>query len=156
MEKWVKLQTGLVVEVARVTEDAVLSISAWANDAQIVHEKDPVTNEELRGLNIETSSGMRRASNGDYVFKHAGEFFVSKPGRFTHDYGLLTKDTVMTIPVDPVELVYYNDEGEREVIGMAQLTEVGDEVRADMEVFGDSAKKKLLSGEFKASFPKEI
>lgn len=157
MEKWVKLQTGLVVEAAQVAEDTVLSISAWANDAQIVNEKDPITNETLKGLNIRTGSGeMERASDGDYVFKYAGEFYISKPAAFTKDYGLLTKDTILNIPLDPVDLVWYDDDGERQVIGQAMLTEAGDEIRADVEVFGDAAKKKLLGGDFKARIPREI
>jgi hypothetical protein len=82
-----KNKTGsLVVEAVQVGEDNASEISNWANGAQIIEEKHPLTGQGIEGLNIKTASGMKRASFGDWVIKYGSLFTVAPADQFMSKY----------------------------------------------------------------------
>lgn len=83
--KYVKSQTGLVVEALQVNEETVDVISNWAS-ARIIEETDPISGEKLEALNVPTPDGTKRASRGNYVVKMNGRFFVAPGQQFERMY----------------------------------------------------------------------
>lgn len=77
----------IFVEALQLTEDNVDTLANWTQ-AQIVEEMDALTHEVSEGLNIKTPNGKKRASQGMYVVKHGGYFYVSNPGAFEAQYDL--------------------------------------------------------------------
>lgn len=85
MQKFVKRKTSIVVEAIKLTEDTVDVIANWAK-GQIVEEQHPLTGEVVEGININTTSGRKRLSQGMYVIKSTAGFHVSQPGAFEATY----------------------------------------------------------------------
>ena len=81
MQRYKRKATGLIVEAAQIGVDDINETAAWSR-AFVVEEKDAITGEPSEALNVRTRAGMLRASNGMYVVKIGGEFFVAKEGQF--------------------------------------------------------------------------
>lgn len=66
-----------------LSPETVTIVSVWCYGV-VVEEIDPFDNEiRYPALNVQTREGVKRASLGDYVLKHAdGTFDVKKPGEF--------------------------------------------------------------------------
>lgn len=81
------------VEACRLGEDNASEVSNWANGAQIVEERDPITGKAYEGLNVRVGGDRTdrrdRASLGDMIVKFQGnelQFAVLKPGEFAKRY----------------------------------------------------------------------
>lgn len=74
---------GEQVQAMHMSPEMVQVISAWSG-AVIVEEIDPLdTDQRYSALNVQTADGVKRASQGDYVVRHAdGSFDVKKPTEF--------------------------------------------------------------------------
>lgn len=94
MQRFMKKDSGFVVEAAKVGDSDINELANWAH-AYVVEEKDALTHEVFEALNVRTPEGTKRASHGMYVIKVEGHIFVSQPGAFEDKYSL-----VQEIPED--------------------------------------------------------
>lgn len=85
MQKFIHKKKLLVLEAVKLTEDNVDVIANWTG-AQIIEEKDALSHETFEALNIKTPGGIKRASQGMYVAKFDGHFFVASAGNFESLY----------------------------------------------------------------------
>lgn len=85
MQKFIHKKKLLVLEAVKLTEDTIDMIANWTG-AQIIEEKDALNNESYEALNIKTPGGMKRVSQGMYVAKFDGQFFVANAGTFESLY----------------------------------------------------------------------
>lgn len=87
MELWQKKDSPAVtVEAVRLNEDNAAEVAAWSG-ATLIEEIDPEHPEEKQpGLNLNTPTGVKRASLGMYVIKYGNQFFVSHNRNFEIKY----------------------------------------------------------------------
>lgn len=87
MEVWQKKDAPHVtVEAVRLTEANAVEVAAWCR-GDLIEEIDPEHPEEKQpGINLETPSGLTRASLHMYVVKYGKNFFVEHVRRFEDIY----------------------------------------------------------------------
>lgn len=87
MEQWRKKSSpNVVVEAVRLNEENVEELAGWSR-GDLIEEIDPEHPEEMQyGINLNTPSGMKRASLGMYLVKYANQFFVSHNRVFETSY----------------------------------------------------------------------
>lgn len=92
MEAWRKiLNPNIQVEAVRLNEDNAAVVAAWSG-AELIEEIDPEHPEETQpGLNVDTPTGIKRASLGMYVVKYGRTFFVSHNRPFEMIYEPVTR-----------------------------------------------------------------
>lgn len=86
-ETWRKKDAhNITVEAVRLNEENVEAIAEWSG-AEVVEEIDPEHPLEMqKALNVQTPSGVARASLGMYVAKFGRNFFVSHNRPFELKY----------------------------------------------------------------------
>lgn len=63
-------------EAVKLTPETVRDVVLWSGGVE-VEEIDPIdSRKKFVGINIPTREGVKRASQGDYVCKQEGDFFV--------------------------------------------------------------------------------
>lgn len=92
METWQKRDNpNITVEAVRLNEDNAQAVAVWCN-AELIEEIDPEHPVEKQpGLNVDTTSGIARASLGMYVVKFGNRFFVSHNRPFEMKYEPMTR-----------------------------------------------------------------
>jgi hypothetical protein len=80
-----KLDHSVVVEAAQLNPENAGELVNWTQ-GQLIQEYDPRNDEEFVGINIYNITGPVRASQGDYIVKYDGQFYVAKQGRFQATY----------------------------------------------------------------------
>ena len=89
MQKFMKKKNPwLIVEAAKVGDTDINELANWAQ-AYVVEEKDAISHDTFEALNVRTPDGMIRASQGMYVAKIQGLFFVAQPGEFEDTFELV-------------------------------------------------------------------
>lgn len=96
MQVWKKKRSEVTVEACLVTEDSVNTIANWAQ-AQVVEEKNALSDDAREALNVKTPEGKKRASHGTYVVKHGDNFYVLAKADFELRY-----EPVIDIPLPEV------------------------------------------------------
>lgn len=86
MDKYRHGRLGTIVEAERLTMDNAEELAAMVPGAQIVQEIDPINGEHMPGLNIPTPEGMKRLSQGQYLVRYQGYYYVAAPSRFQTRY----------------------------------------------------------------------
>lgn len=87
METWQKRDNpSVTVEAVRLTEDNAQAVAEWSR-SELIEEIDPEHPMETQpGLNVDTTTGITRASLGMYVIKFGNRFHVSHNRPFEMKY----------------------------------------------------------------------
>lgn len=81
---------NIIVEAVQLNQNNVDAVANWTQ-SQIVEEKDMMHGTIFEGLNVRTSEGKKRCSQGMYVVRIVGgeDFFVTGNVAFEQLYELL-------------------------------------------------------------------
>lgn len=97
IDKYQRKNSSLVVEAVMLTEDNMSEVSNWAHGAQIIEEKDALTNDTTEALNLKTPYGKIRVYSGEMILKAADRFYSFSRRGFLKKYELITNE-----PLTPV------------------------------------------------------
>lgn len=100
IKRYIKKNSGLVVEAAQLGEDNVSELANWAQ-AQMIEERDALSNEPQDALNVKTPHGTKRLSQTMWLIWLNGYFFVSDDDNFLTNFDLKVEAKPQPLFHDP-------------------------------------------------------
>jgi hypothetical protein len=85
MQRYMNKSNGIFVEAVQLTQDNVDAVANWTQ-SQVVEERDMLHDTIFEGLNVKTPEGKKRCSQGMYVVKVNGNFYVTGAVAFDMQY----------------------------------------------------------------------